>query len=785
LVIVLTLGLGIGANSAMFSLAYTVIVAPYDHLPDSAKLVVPQQTNARGVFMDSLTPATFLALRDGVRTVSLAAFTDYSAASVGASDGTRRVRAVAVSDGFFATLGVEPFLGRAFTPEETSGHGAAVVILDHSLWLARFGGDQAIVGRTLTVDGAPHVVVGVMPPRQAFPTGTEMWRPLAFTAADREDRREARIESIGRLRPDASVAQAHAEMVALDARELADHPELTPRTTRVVTINEANIDQGDRSFFFMLVGAAALVLLITCANVTNVFLAAATARRREHAVRAALGAGRGRIAAGLLVETLLLGICASGLALLFAAWGIDFIHSSLLPASFLVTIPGWDRLGVNGTVLGYTLALGLATGLIFGIVPAIQVSRANLHDVLKAGGRGGESAGAHRLRGALVVAQIALAMCLLVVSAGLVRVYSSLAEPPRSVDADHVATAFVEVPAQHVERSALPALAARLVDRVGMVPGAEVAVVNQVPWGRNPTYRVLRVEGRPAPEPGRPGPPSVAFRAATPGYLQLLHIPVIAGRGLEARDVATAPRVAVLSQAAGRVYFPDEDPIGKRVGFDGDDGEGATIVGVVGDLRERFGQATPTPNIYVPFAQRPQQMFYVTVRTPGAPADVFDALRTGVTGVDPALSVWRELSLMTVMEEQASGMRAGATMITTFAALALILASIGVYGVIAFLVAQRTREIGVRMALGARRRQVIGMVVGRGARLAALGIGIGAVVAVGVLKLLGAAIPGNIDADASVFALVAALVTLAAIAGSFIPARRAAEVDPMVALRED
>src|SRR5262245_46383829 len=389
LLIVITLGLGIGANSAIFSLAYTVLVAPYQ-LPDVDRLTVMQQTTSRGKFDNAITPAVFLAVRERATSVSLAAYTSHDGASLGATDGTRRVRAVAVSDGFFDALGVTPFLGRGFTSEETAGPGAAVVILDHGLWQTRFAGDPTIVGRTLTVDGAPRVVVGVMPARLGFPIGTEIWRPLAFTAADREERREPSLTTIGRLRPGASVDRASAEIAGLAAREAADHPEIAPRATRVLTLTAANIDETDVVFLFIIVGASLLVLLITCANVANVFLAAATARRREHAVRAALGAGRGRIVVGLLCETLILGVCASGLALLISAWAIDLIHE-ILPSSMHPFIPGWDRLGVNGAVLGYTLAVGLATGVIFGLVPAIQVSRGNLHDMLVAGGRAGDT----------------------------------------------------------------------------------------------------------------------------------------------------------------------------------------------------------------------------------------------------------------------------------------------------------------------------------------------------------------------------------------------------------
>jgi predicted permease len=474
------------------------------------------------------------------------------------------------------------------------------------------------------------------------------------------------------------------------------------------------------------------------------------------------------------------------LALLVAAWAIDFIRTGLMPASMYATIPGWDRLGVNGTVLGYTLVLGLTTGLVFGIAPAIQVARANLHDVLKAGGRGGESRRTHRLRGALVVAQIALAMSLLVVSVGLVRVYRTLAEPPPNLDAGHVATALVEVAPQRAVRGALPALAGQLVERLARMPGADaVGLVNQVPWGANPAYSVLRVEGRAPPAPGRPGPPPVAFRAATPGYLELLRVPVLSGRGLDARDGADAPRVAVISETTARAYFPDEEALGKRISVDGDDGQLATIVGVVADLRERFGQTAPTLNVYAPFAQRPMARFYVAVRTAGAPGNLFDEVRAAVAAVDPTISVSNQDSLFGVMETMSAGLRAGITLVTAFAALALLLASIGIYGVIAFLVAQRTREIGVRMALGARERQVIRMVVGRGTKLAALGIGIGGLLAVALLKLLGAAIPGFVHADAVVFVVVAVAVTAAAIAGSIVPARRAARVDPMIALRDD
>jgi len=785
-IVIFTLALGLGAGSAMFSVIHALLVRPLD-FPDLDRLATIQVSENGGEFDDSVSPRSFLDYHADAQSFQhLAAYQYWEVPVTGSGGDPEQVLAFQVSPSYFDIFGVRPALGRWFAEDEVDGQKENVVILSHALWDRRYGRDPTIVGQPIIVAGASYVVVGVMPPSFRFPSAAELWAPLTLTPPQRKDRGGRYLSIVAKLAPGTSIATADAELRQMAARHAATYREDAKRTVRVVTLVRGVTEDYTRNFILVLLGAALLVLLIACANVANLFLAHALARRKELAVRAALGAGRRRIVRQLLTEAALLGVASGAASLLLASWAVDLIKGAM-PRTTVRFIPGWDSMGVEPAVLAFALGCGLLVGFIFGVVPAFQVSRADVNTTLKDSDRGTTGGKeTHRLRNGLVVAQIAVALILLLGAGALVKGFMRMMERPRGLDPDGVLSMRVTLP-QAREAKPQPeivAFARDAVDRLRALPGVTAAgAVNNVPFGNNGAMRVPFPEGRVIQREDEIG---VDYRPATPGYLELLRVPRIEGRGLEDRDGVDAPKVAVISQTAARRLWPGESPLGKRFRWGrGEELPWVTVVGVVGDVLDRPFDPGPRAAIWFPFFQQAPASMYLVIRTTGEPLAAARAAARAIYSVDPDQPVTEVRTLAMVQAERLSGMRIGTWMMGAFAVLALLLAAVGIYGVVATLVTQRTHEIGVRMALGAQRGDVLRLVLSRGALLTFIGIVLGLAAGFMLVRFLASVLTGAIDNDASVFVVFTGAVAGIALLGSLIPAWRATKVDPLAALRQD
>jgi putative ABC transport system permease protein len=785
LIVIFTLALGIGAGSAMFSIIHALLVRPFD-FPQLDRLAVIQVSDNGGEFDNGVSPRAFLDYRADAQSFENVAAFQYWDVPVSGSGEPEQVLAYQVSPGFFDIFSVKPALGRWFAPDEIDGQKENVVILSHGLWDRRYGRDPAIVGKNIIVAGASYAVVGVMPADFRFPNGGELWAPITLTPDQRKDRRSQYLGVVAKLKPGASLETANAEMRQMGERHAAAYTEDAKRSLRVVSLVRGVTEDYTRNFIFILLGASVFLLLIACANVANLFLAHALARRKELAVRTALGAGRSRIVRQLLTEAAVLGVAGGVLALLFASWAVDLVKAAM-PRATVRFIPGWDSMGVEPAVLAFSLGLGFLVGLIFGVVPALQVSRTDVNSVLKDGDRGTTSGkGTHRLRAALVIAQISLALVLLLGAGAMVKGFVRMANPARGLDGANVLTMRVTLPqAREAKPQAeIIEFERAVLERMRALPGVEgAAAVNNVPWGNNGNMRVPFPEGRVVrTEDEIP----VDYRPATPGYLELLRVPRIEGRGIEDRDGAAAPRVALLSAKAAHQIWPDESPIGKRFRWAPDDkSPWITVVGVVGDIRDRIDERGPRAAVWVPFVQGATATMYFALRTKAEPMAMARAAAQTVYAVDPNQPVVAMRTLDMVLSERLSGFRIGTSMMGGFALLALILAAVGIYGVVATLVTQRTHEIGVRMALGAQRGDVLRLIMRRGVILTAVGVILGFGMGVGLVRFLDSVLVNAVDNDAIVFVTFTTVVVMIAMFGTLVPAWRATNVDPLQALRQD
>ncbi|MFW6078570.1 MAG: ABC transporter permease [Gemmatimonadota bacterium] len=778
-VAVLTLALGIGANTALFSVVDGVLLEPLPY-PESDRVAMIFMTRPESS-AGNFSYANFEDTRERVRSLdAFAAWGAGAATLTGGAGDAARIDGARVTADFFRVFGVEPALGRTFVPEELTPGGEPVVVLSHGLWRDRYGGDPGIVGRTVMLDGAAHTVVGVMPPGYAAPYDARIWRPFIPTTDPVRRRAFHNIRAVGRLAADTDTEAADGELDGIMATLAEAHPDVNAGAgARVEPLRDVIVDDV-RSALLVLLGAVGFLLLIACANVANLFLARATSRRREIGIRAAMGAGRGRLVRQFLVESTLLAAVAGAAGVLLAAWGVD----TLLVLGGEM-IPRVEQVAVDGRVLGVALALSLATGALFGLAPALRVSRERIVEVLRSGWGQSADAGSRRLRAGLVVAEMALAVVLVCGAGLLLRSFVQLQGIDPGFRTERLIGFELALPEARYEGSdRVVAFYDELADRLEALPGVSAAgYALTPPVGGGGWSTTMRIEGRPVPESEAP---SVAFNVVSPGYFATLGTPVLRGREFDARDDADAPGVVLINRTAAERFWPGEDPVGRRINAGPNpDAPYATIAGVVDDVREGPLEREAGPTLYFPHAQEAFRSVAVIARTGTDPAAVLPSVRDAVAGLDPELPL---LGLGTA-EEQLSGAVAGPrfnmVILGTLAALALLLACIGIYGVLAYMVGRRTREIGVRIALGADRRDVVGLVVRDGLRLTALGLAIGLAGAVALGRLLSSLLFDVGPTDPATFAVVAGLVTITALAATWVPARRATRVDPIVALREE
>jgi putative ABC transport system permease protein len=781
-VAVLTLALGVGANTAIFSVVRGVLLRALPY-PEPERLVAVQSV-IRGS-PTAVSPPDFVDWRAQAKSFSGLAAYFLSTSNLTGTGEPERLTQARVSANFFDVLGVRLTRGRGFLPGEDAITAPRVAVLSDGLWRRRFGAEPSIVGRTIRLDDYPTTVVGIAPPELKVPAGVDLWMTTRFDRRDVDpSARGARwIAVVGRLSSGSTLAGARAEIGAIAERlALADPRHDGGVTSRIATLQE-DLVGGVRTPLLILLGAVGFVMLIACVNVASLSLGRTAAREPELTVRVALGAGRGRIARQILTENLVLAIGGGVAGLTLAIVGTRALVA-LAPGD----LPLVHAVHVDGVVLSFSFVVTLLSGIAFGVVPALQGSRRGIEARLRAGGRG-LSLGAGRLRRMLVVTEVALAMTLLAGAGLLVRSLTRLAAVDPGFRPDHLATFSVTLsPVRYPDDARQEQFARELEQRLERLPGVTSAGISfALPLTNSAFGFTFAIGGR--PEVSGPDEPRAQVRLATPDYFRAMGIPLVRGRGFTARDDATAPRVILISEAAARRYWPNENPIGQtlQTGWGRDDKTrfGGTIIGVVGDVRQFSLALAPQPEIYGPLAQRPLDELSVVVHSTNSTATVLAAARLVVRELDSELPIYDVRSYEDIVRESIAERRFYVTLLATFAGLALVLAAIGIYGVIAYSVQQRRRELGIRIALGATRERVIGLVMRQGMALTTFGAVIGLALAGLLTRVLRGQLYDVSATDPLTFVLVPVILVVVALVACVVPARRAVAVDPATTIRAE
>jgi putative ABC transport system permease protein len=769
----LTLAIGIGGTTAMFTVVDAVLLRPLP-FPEPERLVwgwgkFPLGDSA------SISPPDFQDYRRDARKLRVAAMTSFVTQGALAGEGEpENVGSALASAGFFEVLGVRPALGRGFVAGDEQEKQPRVAVISHALWQRRFGGDAGVLGRTLVLDGRDVTLVGVMPAGFRFPAGAEVWTPLALAGEEAQVRRFHFLRIVGRLDGTATLAGAQAELDTIAARLAAEHPDSNRGWTVRLQLLRDQMVGSLRPAVLVLFGAMACVLLIACANVASLLLAKSASRRREMAIRAALGAGRRRLVRQLLVESVVLALVGGAAGVALAYWGVQGLRL-LAPAGTL----GMDQATVDGRVLAFALVLSVATGVLFGLAPARETSRLDLRGAL-----GERSGGAprRRTRAAIVVAETGVAVMLLAGAGLMLRSVAELLRVDSGFDAESVLSATVRLPdARYAADGLVQSFAARLVEQARVLPGVrQAAVTSRLPLAPQGGDTYFTVEGE--PEPAQK--PTADIRAVGPGYFETMGIRILRGRDVAAADAPGAPTVVVVNEPFVRAFLGRRDPLGRRLRIDMGRTLDAEIVGVVAGIRQYSPGFAPNPAMYVAMDQVPNPLVNLVVRGGTDLASTAAAIRTVVRGLDRGLPV-EVVALEERLARATAATRLRAALVGGFAGTAILLAAVGVYGLMAGFVADRRREIGLRMALGARVEDVMRLIFREGARLAGAGLLLGIAAALALGRALSSLLFGIEPWDPVTFVGVAALVALVAAVACSMPARHAARIDPSRALRED
>jgi putative ABC transport system permease protein len=781
IVALITLALGIGANTAIFSLVNTVLLKSLPWREPERLVMINEKKE--GNYFTSVSYDDFRDFRAESKTFEqMAAISPQWTLTLTGLAEAQQFRGQYVSANLFSMLGVAPAPGRAFRAEDDQPNSERTVIISHGFWQRRAGGDPNFIGKTIALDGQAYTVIGVMPAGFRILDEAEFWLPLSFNMITTRGRSVRAFAVIGQLRPGATIAQAQAEMSSITASLEQQYPDSNRGFRAELVPLHEHITGKARTLLLVLPGAGGLVLLIACANVANLLLARATARRREMAIRAALGAGRWQIVRQLLTESVLLFMIGGAAGLLLTTWGLEVLLK-LSPAD----IPRRDEISIDATVLWFTLGLSLLTGLVFGLVPAWQASRADLHDALKESSHSaGAASGAKRFRNALVVAEMAFAIVLLIASGLLIRSFVRLLDVKPGFATENIIGFGVSLPnASYADAQRRAEFYQRLEERLRALPGVvAVGAATRLPLldaARNITS-FLTIEGRPETERDRP---EVDFRRATPGYFQTMGIPQLQGRLFTEQDLRAQNSVVVINEVMARKYWPNEDPVGKRIGMGGGapGGSWSTIIGVVGSVRHLGLDSEPRPEVYYHYLTSPPVGPVIVIRTAAAPDALMNSIRSEVAALDKDAPVSQISTMEQVVARSVAPQRFMMLLFGLFAIVALVLAAVGIYGVMAYSVAQRTQEIGIRMALGAEKSDVLKLVIGQGMKLTALGVAPGLLAAFGLTRLMAGLLFGVSATDPLTFVVIALLLALVALLACYLPARRATRIDPLIALR--
>ncbi len=785
LVAVACLALGIGANTTIFSIVNAILLRPLP-FEEPEGIVSFRGTQVKNdVDEAGLSWLDFRDLREQAEAFSaIGAVAGRSLTLSGGDEEPERVLGGAVSAGMFPLLGVQPAIGRNFREDEDRPGAPGVVLLSDALWRRRYDGDPSIVGRPILVNAAAHTVAGVMPPRFGFPETAEAWVPLA-PLVHTEPRAERSLWVLGRLAPGVQVERADAEFAAFAKRQAGRFPDANAGWGgRVMTLREEAVEEELELMVLTMLGAVTFVLLIACANVANLMLARATSRRREVAIRAAFGARRWRLVRQLLTESVVVALAGGVLGVLVAVWGIKLLEMAM-PADN--PPPYWIQFTLDAPVLFYTLAIALATGVLFGLAPALQAARPELHGAIKEGGRGaGGSVSRNRLRSALVVVEVALSLVLLVGASLFVRSFLALHGASGGFPTEHLLTLRVHLPGEAYDDDGRKTRRIEdLVRRLEAVPGIESAgASNLIPLGGGGGGGRVLIDGRPV-TPGEE--PFIYYTGVTEHFFDALGLQPFAGRGLSAAEAGEKSAVAVVNETFVRRFWPARpagDAIGRRFRIkDEVDPRWFTVVGVVPDFQNGDLNDDIDPSAYVGFPYMAIRNTGFVLRTRGEPLQAARAAREAIRAADPNLPVFEVATMEKVRMDGVWEYGLFGKMFSTFGAVALFLAAIGVYGVLSYAVGQRLREIGVRVALGARRAHVLSLVVRQGLVLAGAGVALGLLGALGVTRILSTFLYEVSPSDPVSFVAISALLSAIAFLASYVPARRATQIDPLEALR--
>jgi putative ABC transport system permease protein len=781
---VLAVALGIGASTTMFSAINALLLRPMPLIQDQDRLLhisqfftkLPDQ-DAGMTFPDYLEFKKQATTLEGIGAIQEATFI------ISGGDKPERYLGGQISADTFSFLGVQPILGRLFRPEEDELNAPPVALIGYEVWQKHFAADKSVVGKTIPINGKQVTIIGVMPKGWRFPEVCDIWMPLQFSEKD-NPRGRFFLDSIGKLKKGVSVEQARAELEAIAARLATQYSETNKGTSVHVTPYREEMVEDFKMLTFLVMGAVLFVHLIACANVANLLLARGATRTKEIGIRLALGAGRRQIVRQLLTESMVLGLAGSAIGLIFAVWGVD-----LMVAALPNEIPYWLNFNFDGRVFLFALGIGVVSSILFGLLPALQSSNPQLVDVLKEGGRsGGGGVKGQRVRNSLVVAEVALALVLLIGAGLMMRSFMHLQKTDIGADPSRTLTFRVGLPeAQFPDKDAAVRFFEQLIPKLAAQPGVENAgATNALPASGNIGYSAFILEGEPEPKELQDAR-NMRQLDITPGYFQTARVPLLRGRDFTAADNKDAPPVTIIDEDAARAWFPNQDPLGHQLRLldkPGEPPKWATIIGIVKPVvYERLTNRRPIPAAYFPQSQRYDRFMSVMVRTKTDPAKFANLARTTVLAVNKELPIYRVHTMDEVVAQSFWDRKFFGNLFTVFAGMALFLASLGIYGVMAYSVRQRTQEIGVRMALGAQTGDVLRLVTGQGLRLVLTGLVIGFVSAFFLAKLLAGSLHGISAHDPPSFAIVPTILFIVGLAACYLPARAAMRLDPMEALR--
>ncbi|HKR00254.1 MAG TPA: ABC transporter permease [Pyrinomonadaceae bacterium] len=795
LVAVTVLALGISVNSAIFSVVNGVLLKPLNaHNPERLVFVFENRTQVKDS-TSTAAPVNFVAWRE--RSKSFEAMAAYGGQNLNltGSGFPEQLSGAVVSANLFSLLPIKPALGRDFLPSEDQPESERVIILGHGLWQRRFNSDPRVIDQKITLNENAYKIIGVMPPGFDFPTNAEFWTPLVISDGAVGGMGGRILSVIARLKPGVTVEQAEAEMNSIAESLAAENPEFNAGWGVTIVQIHALVVRSVRWPLLVLWGVVCLVLLIACANVANLLLTRASHRRREIAIRVAVGASRRRIVRQLLTESVLLALIGGALGLLLAVWGVDALIA-LGPNS----LPRIDEIKIDRWVLGYTLAISLLTGVLFGLVPALQISKPNLNELLKEGIRSSPSSfGRDPVRSLLVVAEVAISLVLLICAGLMIRSFTHLQGVNPGFDPRHVVTMQVNLPeTKYGEDRQVVDFYRQAFARIRTVPGvAHVGATHSLPWSGNSSMRYFYAEGQPLPETGREDSYNTNYRVITPDYFDAMGIPVLKGRDFTEGDTLQSPAVVIVNEMLAARLWPNEDALGKRIRQyrPGQEQAWFSVVGVVGNVRHYWLGDVSQPEIYIPYTQVPllssttierhRRFMQIAIRTKGDPLAVVGDVRREVAGVDPELPLYNVRTMEERLGVSLMAPRFNTLLMGIFAAVALILAVVGLYGVMSYAVVQRTHEIGIRMALGASRADVLRFILRQGMALVLAGVAVGLVAASLLTRALSTLLYEVSPTDPTTFIGISLILIVVAFFACYIPARRATRVEPLVALRHE